>query len=72
MFDGTHQSYAQDLGEGVGGASRGGDVEGCTRSLEPGPLAGPHHVTQGQDGGPQTQGRPIYCHHDGFLEVDER
>lgn len=48
----THQSYAQDLGEGVRGASRGGEVEGCTWSLEPGPLAGPHHIAQRQDGGP--------------------
>lgn len=51
-ISGTHQSYTQDLGKGVRGASRGGQVEGCTWSLEPGPLTGPHHITQGQDGGP--------------------
>lgn len=68
----THQGHAQDLGEGVGGASWRGDVQGGTWSLEPGPLAGPHHVTQGQDGGAQAQRRPVYRHHDGLLEVDER
>lgn len=68
---GTHQSYTQDLGESVGRATRGGKVECCTWSLEPRPLTGPNHITQRQDGCTQAQGRPVYCHHNGFLEVDE-
>lgn len=46
-------------------------MQGCTWSLEPGPFTGPHHIAQWQDGCSQAQSRAVYCHHNGFLEVDE-
>lgn len=39
--------------------------------MEPGPLAGPHDVTQRKDGGAQTQSGTVDGHNDGLLKVDE-
>lgn len=67
----SHQSHSQDLREGVRGATGGRQAQRSTWGLEPGPLAGPHDVTQGKDGGAQTQSRTVDGHHDGLLKVDE-
>ena len=67
----AYQGDAQDLGEGVGGAAGRREADGGVRGLEPGLLAGPHDVTEGQDGGAQAQSRPVDRHDDGLLELDK-
>lgn len=67
----THQSHPEYLGEGVRRAAGGGETEGGARRLEPGSLAGPHNVTQRQDGRPQAQGRTIDGHHNRLFKMDE-
>lgn len=67
----AYQGDAQDLGEGVGGAAGGREADGGIRGLEPGLLAGPHDVTERQDGGAQAQSRPVDRHDDGLLELDK-
>lgn len=67
----THQGYSQDLREGVRGAAGGCEPGAGTGGLEPGLLAGPHDVTQGQYGCSQAKSWPIDGHHDGLSEVQE-
>lgn len=67
----AYQRHAQDLGEGVGGAASRSEADGGIGRLKPGLLAGPHDVTEGQDGSAEAQGWPIDGHHDGLLKLDE-
>ena len=67
----TDRGEAHDAWKGEGRAGVGCLAIGCVWRLEPSLFIGPHHIAKRQNGGAKAERRPVYCCHNGLLELDE-